>query len=446
MDEVPAIIHRLSLRLWVPEYRAKEDSEAAREKLNQEFGEDITDPFASPPQDPVDLNGQVLDASQIASLSLDSGAEAQSLFSRKNLIRMATLCESQRTLSLFTPSMQDVVYRAWPGPPDRAAFSGFQSPRSPSLSRTHSMIASPTTNIFSAASEAGSHSTRPTLASFGSSFTSTGHPKHGRARKRKHRVINLRRSKTDANLEDGANSVSGDSATVSSGTSEAGFSAPPILEERDMELSTPPLSPQLQKDPLQGSPSRLAELTPRPPIREKQPASNPPYTASAPAYTPSSSSVPHPLPSAPMPDRDGPRLHHTQPQRQPRPQLQNRYFQSFPIPPTTNQPQDEPATSHPHSHLPSSHIRASSPISSPSHFLAAPFPFPLAEAQPGGILEQAWMMKMAGEIARRMQEQRLEQRIGGGGGGSSAAKNVSGPWSEAGPEAEREMPPPAYGA
>jgi distribution and morphology protein 34 len=62
---------------------------------------------------------------------------------------------------------------------------------------------------------------------------------------------------------------------------------------------------------------------------------------------------------------------------------------------------------------------------SPSALLAAPFPY--LESSAGGILEQAWMMKMAGEIARRVQDQKA------GDGGF---------WAGAGRD---EGPPPAYG-
>jgi distribution and morphology protein 34 len=49
MDELPAIIHRLSLRLWVPEYRAGEELQTQTESANGEGpGQD---PLASPPQE-----------------------------------------------------------------------------------------------------------------------------------------------------------------------------------------------------------------------------------------------------------------------------------------------------------------------------------------------------------------------------------------------------------
>jgi distribution and morphology protein 34 len=112
IDELPAIIHRLSLQLWVPEYRAEEIQNQMNTTPTPTKGPGH-DPLTTPPQDPVDSLGNVLDESDIASLSLDSAAETHSLFSHKNLLSLATLTDSQRTLSLFTPSIQQVVYRAW---------------------------------------------------------------------------------------------------------------------------------------------------------------------------------------------------------------------------------------------------------------------------------------------------------------------------------------------
>ncbi|KAK5280276.1 ERMES complex subunit, partial [Exophiala xenobiotica] len=117
MDELPAIIHRLSLRLWVPEHNAQEERDLGTAPTSKD--EVVVDPLASPPQDPVDSTGAVLTPAEVASLSLDSSVETQSLFSRKNLIRLATLTDSHRTLSLFTPSIRDTVFRAWTGPLER---------------------------------------------------------------------------------------------------------------------------------------------------------------------------------------------------------------------------------------------------------------------------------------------------------------------------------------
>ena len=417
MDEVPAIIHRLSLRLWVPEYRAREDQELAQGSEGVEV-EAVTDPLASPPQDPVDLNGNVLDAAQIASLSLDSSAETQSLFSQKNLLRLAALDASQRTLSLFTPGLQDVVVRAWAGPMERGEVTGVASPVSPSISRKHSHIASTsTTYTFSNASETTSQYSRPTLTSYGSSFgASSLSIKHGKpGRKRKHRVVNLRRTKTGV---DDTGSVSGESsmsATVSSARSESGLHHG-LDDERDVEIITPPPSPhpisQFQHSPPKSDTSRSPQIihdtTPRPLVRKKQ-------------ETPKEQQETQPDPSSgPFGRQPQSRAH------RPRP---NRYFQSFQPPPEKS------------AVLATSSSSASTfPQSTTPSFLTAPFPY--LESNPGGILEQAWMMKMAGEIVRRVQEQKLRDVGGCGDSGGFWDGGLDG---KARNREEEEAPPPAYG-
>ncbi|KAL9112577.1 MAG: hypothetical protein Q9227_003148 [Pyrenula ochraceoflavens] len=223
MDELPAIIHRLSLRLWVPEYRAQEDQELAkREAVDDE--ETLIDPLAAPPDDPVDATGNVLNPAEIASLPLDS-IETHSLFSQKNLLRLAALNDSHRTLSLFTPSLNDTVFRAWAGPTEKGDLrSGFQSPRSPALPRSHSYSGSTVTaSTFDSASV--SRPGFPHSSSYNLSGPSNRHTKVPGARRRKRRVVNLRRRNTETGEME---SVSGDgeSYTTESGTPSAS-SAPP---------------------------------------------------------------------------------------------------------------------------------------------------------------------------------------------------------------------------
>ena len=369
MDEAPAIIHRLSLRLWAPEYRS-------REKEGFEGMDDATtNPLADTTEEVIDLNGDIIDNSQLGSFALD--AEAQSIFSHKNLIRLATLSDSQRTLSLFTPTMQDVVYRAWSGPSERP------NPFSPGLSRTNSMLTNPLV-YNDTISDDGIFSTRPSLQRYGSSFTgSIVNPKTGKPRKRKHRIVNLRKSKL---TDDGESEASG---TMSSTTSEAGFSAP-VQEEREVELITPPRSPQIQRNSTHDSPVRLPEVTPR-------------QSKGALEITDSS----------PIPDYEATPRQSVIRER-PKPKT-NRYFQSFTIP-------EE-----------GSGARASNGRNTPaSPFLTAPFPY--IESHPGGILEQAWMLKMAGEIARRVQEQKMEQ----------LSKHNEAEGSQAGFWANMSEGPPAY--
>lgn len=242
MDELPAIIHRLSLRLWVPEYRAGEEVQNQTDKVAGEGpGQD---PLASPPQDPVDSLGNALDESEIASLSLDSSVEAHSLFSQKNLLRLAALTDSQRTLSLFTPSIQEVVYRAWTSPSDQGDLNGHStSPLSPMLSRTHSQVGS-MSSFQDSASIVSAHSrssaSTHTFSGYGLNLGAGRHSK-AHSRKRKKRVVDLRRPKAS---EDAA-SVSEESSFTETASSPSVCSAPlPVLNEQPDDPITPPLSPE----------------------------------------------------------------------------------------------------------------------------------------------------------------------------------------------------------
>ncbi|KAL8823931.1 MAG: hypothetical protein Q9170_008289 [Blastenia crenularia] len=385
MDEVPAIIHRLSLRLWVPEYRAKEDEELARQVLNPS-DEQAVDPLASPPQDPVDVSGNILDASQVAALSLDSTSEHHSLFSQKNMLRLAALTDSQRTLSLFTPGIRDAVFRAWTGPSER----GEPPSRTgvPVISRSQSWAGTTShTYTFSESSD-GPASARPTLSRFGSTTTGfgLGANKSSRqgGRRKKHRVVNLRKKAAEG---DEMQSTSGDGTTISDTTSSAQseYGAPPSSQEREGELVTPPQSPT-QK--VEKSRAIIDDSTPSS-IRQSSPY------------------VERPEDLTPKPSRHRvPNKRESSPQRQPQPQASQSY-QPFAHPP-------EKAHSH-------SSAQAPLPFSNPFHCLDSPA---------GGILEQAWMMKMAGEIARKLQEEKTAD-----GGFWDRAANL-----------RDDTPPPAYGS
>lgn len=246
MDELPAIIHRLSLRLWVPDYRGGDE---ANETDNTEAVSSEgpgQDPLASPPQDPVDSLGNALNETEIASLSLDSSVETHSLFSQKNLLRLAALTDSQRTLSLFTPSINEVVYRAWTCPPDPSEFpSSVISPLSPTLSRAHSHVGSMSSSLHETASNASLHSRSSVGAqSFNSYGLNLGAGRHSKShsRRRKRRVVDMRRPKTT----DDAMSVSDDSSMRDSSSPPSIYSAPlPIVSEQADDPVTPPLGPEM---------------------------------------------------------------------------------------------------------------------------------------------------------------------------------------------------------
>ena len=385
MDEVPAIIHRLSLRLWVPEFRAREDAELSNNTGRSATQEKITDPLATPPQDPVDLFGNALDAAQIASLSLDSGAETHSLFSQKNLLRLAALTNSHRTLSLFTPGMRDVVYRAWAGQTEREehpviGVSG--TSLRPGFSKMHSPTPSASTSYtFSDGSDQGPYSVRPSLISYGSSFIghNFGHGKHGKpSRKRKHRIVNLRKPKIETDDLQSNSGESSMSATISSATSESEYlHSEPVGQEG--ELITPPNSPpnktRLQRSPnsidLRSTPPRLKELTPRQPVRNVQRGLDGRVMEPSIAFQ---------QPSSPLVND----------------MAETTQCQSSRQGYASQNPQEKAES------RPSLNTTAS------GSFLTSAFPY--AESSPGGILEQAWMMKMAGEIARRVREDKASER------------------------------------
>ncbi|KAJ1337603.1 mitochondrial distribution and morphology protein 34 [Microdochium nivale] len=236
MDELPAIIHRLSLQLWCPDQMARTEDQSLKER-SEENAE--VDALAKLPQTPVNSTGQVLDANQIASLASDGGSELHSLFEQRNLLRLAALGDSHRTLSLFTPGIRNTMFRAWVGAAERQS-TGTSTPlATPSLVRMQSLHGSSTTYTFTDTSSVGDGQlpSRPSLVSMHSATAglSLAGARHSRTRKKKTRVVNLR--KTPASE---TSSEVSDTATSSDSTSFAGPSSEPIMQasipEEDEEL------------------------------------------------------------------------------------------------------------------------------------------------------------------------------------------------------------------
>lgn len=399
MEDLPAILHRLSLRLWSPEYREMDEMANNSKRTGTETPAPV-DPFASPPQDPVDLYGNPLDDSQISSFSLDSSSEIHASFSQKNLLRLAALNDSHRTLSLFTPSIRDTVFRAWAST-DRAESSGthtFHPLTSSTLSRVHSYsgTSSPSTYSVSEGTDNGSVLSRPTLASSNSTYSGLGlggnRSRAHAQRKRKRRVVNLRRNKDGADTE----SVVTDTTTPEPSV-EASESSSVIPEEREEDLMTPPTTPPRES----GRRTRKNSI-------EKSPA---------PATVPSAAALS--------------KLQESEEEREPtpsasRPQMQHPTMSSLPL---RSFPRDvkSPFT---HSY--------NSPASSNVRLQGSALPHSEA-ATSGGILEQAWMMKMATEIARKVRDEKEREARQGG----SSADPMGGFWDRRDEEMEA---PPAYAA
>lgn len=237
MDELPAIIHRLSLQLWCPD-QANKGTQSPQEDANEQG----VDPFANPPEDPVDANGNLLDPNALSELTLNGGGEMQSLFSQKNLLRLAALTDSHRTLSLFTPGIRDVVFRAWTGHGDR---SDAPTPAiaTPSLARTLSMPTGTSTTYTFSDSGSSAHGHLPsrpsavslTSASSGLALGAGSRTRPGR--KKKNRVVNLRRSKSQTDSVDTPTDASSDAMSVDVPLSEPVAAPPSIPEEPEAEES-----------------------------------------------------------------------------------------------------------------------------------------------------------------------------------------------------------------
>jgi distribution and morphology protein 34 len=396
MDELPAIIHKLSLRLWCPEYKAQEDQENAAEAGKPE--EVAVDPFASPPQDAVDSRGNVVDASEISSLSLDGGSEIHSLFSQKNLLRLAALTDSHRTLSLFTPSIRDAVFRAWAGPSERADSAGTSTPATPGLIRSHSALGSTsTTYTFTNRSSDDGHglmSSRSSQISLPNATTGLHlgagrHPRSHANRKKKTRVVNLRKSKTT----DDVMSESGDSETSSAApVSEPLFPTREIPEEPEDNIITPPRSP-LGKVRFRTSSIDLGD-SPRK-LRLARPVD---------------------LSSLTVPE---------QAILDPTPTIEKEDPTSVPIYSRTHPP-SLAASSYP---AEKANAASTSSNASVPHLTPAPILTTDGTSAVGGILEQAWVLKMAGEIARRAHDEKAARE---------------GFWSTSSQSEREETPPPAY--
>ncbi|CAM1505465.1 Fc.00g111020.m01.CDS01 [Cosmosporella sp. VM-42] len=235
MDELPAIIHRLSLQLWCPD-QANKGTDTPLEADDEEG----VDPLASPPLDPVDVNGNLLDPNAISELTLNGGGEVQSLFSQKNLLRLAALTDSHRTLSLFTPGIQDVVFRAWTGHGDRSE-PHTPSIATPSLTKTQSFTAGASTTYTFSETGSTAHGhlpSRPSLVSLNSAASGLSLGSGGRSRpgrKKKTRVVDLRRTKSEATTPETISEASSDTASV------------------HIPVSEPLLYPSISEEPEEGS-------------------------------------------------------------------------------------------------------------------------------------------------------------------------------------------------
>jgi distribution and morphology protein 34 len=185
MEDLPAILHRLSLRLWSPDYCDPMDPIIPN---NQDDTAPI-DPLASPPHEAVDWLETIFGDDSIPSMALDTRIEPHATFSQKNLEILSSLGDKQRTLAIATPTISHAIFRAWAVAGERS--SGIHTPIMPSFSRANSTYGSASSTT-GANSDTASEVSRPTLSSSHSYAYSRG---GARQRKPKRRVIDLRKRK-----------------------------------------------------------------------------------------------------------------------------------------------------------------------------------------------------------------------------------------------------------
>ena len=345
MEELPAIIHRLSLRLWCPDQAPKDD-----EEVKEDEKEPTTNPLASPPLDPVDASGHLLDPTEISSLSLDGGPEMQSLFSQKNILRLSSMTASNFTASLSHPLTREAMFRAWARPSER--FDAMSTPplSTPTLARsssyqgnTHIYTFSDNDSQYSGLMPARASMVNLSYATAGLSLGAGRHSKAGR--KKKTRVVNLRR-KTASVVSSDTSDTASDVQSVQVPLSEPIM---PIREESEEVLEMP-------------APSTVNKVRFRP--------SDAPPT---PARQPVDSEAPK------IVDTREPTLEKQTPPSQPI------HFPDDPVRQGKVVEKQDPMVND----VKSSRQRGG-PLSDTSSV----------------ILEQAWIMKVAGEIARRVYEEK----------------------------------------
>jgi len=399
MEDLPAILHKLSLRLWSPDYCEFDEPLPSDTKT--------VDPLASPPLDPISVD----EDSSMDALSLDGTAETLATFSQKNLLRLAALSQSHHTLSLFTPSIRDAVFRAWAtaNEPRSGAHTPSLVQSLPSLSRINSTYGSASASIASGDSFESEPFSRSTLSRSSSYHHFGQYSSSGRHRKRKKRVINLR--KTDAS-EEGSVSAPISVETTPEHTEYAQSAPSVILEEREEDLH--PVTSQEKSPGKTIRRMRSRSVGPRSRDKDSLGDDMDQNTQPPPAYTPPVDSQALPSISSRKSEKKPPRL-----------VTHSRMYTSAPSSASTGS-------------FPLLRSLSSDKLArggSEYSFTSG------SNGSSGGILEQAWIQKMAREIAKKVKEEkeRLERRERG------MQNTVDGKRSEGVKQPREEDAPPAYG-
>lgn len=254
-EDLPVAVHRLSLRLWNPEYAAS-------------LGNETTLPSrpASPSdKDTSEAPDPDTDHDPFASPSLHDGGE--DVFTSNNVAHVAALHEAQKTLSLVTPKLRDVVFRAWACGSVSSTQTMWDKPALDFLLPNSGLDANgelppdlaETRSISTAGTMTPSHGRRPSLSTSISSMSvgTTGSTTPARTplrRKKKHRVVNLRKtqSTTDVPTTKMSDIPSTGTSTPLSETSESLPPPPPpafstVVNSPIQEEEAPVWGPDVKK-------------------------------------------------------------------------------------------------------------------------------------------------------------------------------------------------------
>lgn len=341
MDELPSIIHRFSLEVLCHQ-------RLPRDEMGD--GEGVIDPLASPPLDPVDSSGNLLDPREVSTPPLGDGEEGQfqfrSLFSHLNLMRLSQVADSHGFLSTFAPGLRGIQARV--ADSDAPDTSGVSTPVTPGLTKTYSFNGSPTASTFSDTSSAshGQVPSRPSMANLSSGLgLGSGRSRSYTTRKRKHRVVNLRKSKSEGGSQ--TSSEAGDSTVDNASVTPASepLTNVAIAEEPEEEATTPPATASTRRTRFEALSEKKEGRAPLSADLFRNPEKASPQ-ATAPIST--------------VAEEKADKSSHAQPAAA-----------------SSHRSEKQPA-------------RRSSP----------------AFDSPSVILEQAWIMKMAGEIARRVYDEK----------------------------------------
>ncbi|KAF3924929.1 hypothetical protein ABW21_db0208485 [Orbilia brochopaga] len=394
-EELPAIIHRLSLRWWGQDYDSA-SSNTLRPPPMPQSSTFNSGPSLSNKSSLENLNEQP-DGRTHDSFSFNNDLESDTL-SSKSLLRLATLTDSQRTLSLFTPSIRDAIYRAW-------AVAGDRSDPTSTPSSTNGTHTSTTYSLDSTAPA------RPGLVAMASSLSVSspgGLGPNGRpvtrssalGKKKKTRIVNLRKKKDPQTSETDASSITGSESLTSS--MEVGYEK----EHEASEASSIPeinIPPPLAAEPRRSS-SEYVDVSVSPPLRS--PTGREGFLANRPLHPAGSDAKIPAAPSTPQ----SPSPAQKQPQQPQHIQFSTEKDGLFHASDEYSGENSAPISlfSGPYSQLspqlsPMQHGGPSTAMENP--FVESRGRTPSS----GGIAEKAWMMKMAGEMARRWAEERVRR-------------------------------------